>query len=118
MPRQGGPIQPTRSKKAGRPPESRPETPRVRRRQKTAQAALRKDTMLLQSAQDHPVSGPVYAGTLCALRDAASRSARPRSPRRPVTAPPVDREGGVSVWPSSFIARPASPGRSWPRPGR
>jgi hypothetical protein len=52
MPRQGGPIQPTRSKKAGRPPESRPETPRVRRRQKTAQAAVRKDTMLLQSAQD------------------------------------------------------------------
>lgn len=52
MPRQGNPIQPTRSKKAGRPPESRPETPRVRRRQKTATAAVRKDTMLLQSAQD------------------------------------------------------------------
>ena len=52
MPRQGHPIQPPRSKKAGRPPESRPETPRVRRRQKTAQAAVRKDSMLLQSAQD------------------------------------------------------------------
>ena len=52
MPRQGSPIQPPRSSKAGRPPESRPVTPRVRRRQKTAQAAVRKDSMLLQSAQD------------------------------------------------------------------
>jgi hypothetical protein len=52
MPRQGSPIQPTRSKKAGRPPEARAETPRVRRRQKTAQVSVRKDTMLLQAAQD------------------------------------------------------------------
>jgi len=52
MPRQGNPIQPTRSKKAGRPPEQRSIAPRVRRRQKTATAAVRKDTMLLQPAQD------------------------------------------------------------------
>ena len=52
MPRQGSPFRPTRSKKAGRPPEPRGEAPRVRRRLKTAQAAVRKDTMLLQSAQD------------------------------------------------------------------
>jgi hypothetical protein len=52
MPLQGNPIQPTRSKKAGRPPEQRPIAPRVRRRQKTATAAVRKDAMLLQPAQD------------------------------------------------------------------
>ena len=52
MPRQRNPIQPARSKKAGRPPEQRSIAPRVRRRQKTATAAVRKDTMLLQPAQD------------------------------------------------------------------
>lgn len=52
MPRHDSPIRPSRSQKAGRPPESRPETPRVRRRRKTATAAVRKDSMLLQSAQD------------------------------------------------------------------
>ena len=64
MPRQGNPFKPPRSKKAGRPPESRTEIPRVRRRQKTASAAIRKDTMLLQSAQDPrarwPASRPKF----------------------------------------------------------
>ena len=64
MPRQEGPLQPARSKKAGRPPEPRADTPRVRRRQKTAHAALRKDTMVLQSAQDPrarwPASKPKF----------------------------------------------------------
>lgn len=55
MLRQGGSIQPTRSKKAGRPSEPRPETPRVRRRQKTAQAAVRKDTLLLQPSRVYTV---------------------------------------------------------------
>ena len=52
MPRRGSPIKPTRSKKSGRPPEPSPIAPRVRRRQKPATAAVRKDTMLLQPAQD------------------------------------------------------------------
>jgi hypothetical protein len=52
MPRHEDPIQPTRSKKAGRPPVSSPQAPRVRRRRKTAHAAVRKDSMMLQSAQD------------------------------------------------------------------
>jgi hypothetical protein len=52
MPRQRSPIQPARSAKAGQPPEQRAIAPRVRRRQKTATAAVRKDTMLLQPAGD------------------------------------------------------------------
>jgi hypothetical protein len=39
-----------RSPKAGRPPRETPATPRVRRRQKSARAALRKDAMLMQTA--------------------------------------------------------------------
>ena len=42
-------FQPPRSPKAGRPPEEIISSPRVRRRQKTAHAAVRKDTMLLQT---------------------------------------------------------------------
>ena len=42
-------FQPPRSPKAGRPPEEIVSPPRVRRRQKTAHAAVRKDTMLLQT---------------------------------------------------------------------
>ena len=64
MPSQEDPTQRPRSKKAGRPPEQRPVTPRVRRRQKTATAAVRKDTMLLQSAEDPrarwPASKPKF----------------------------------------------------------
>jgi hypothetical protein len=41
--------QPTRSPKAGRPPEERAVPPRVRRRQKTARTAVRKDTMLSEA---------------------------------------------------------------------
>jgi hypothetical protein len=52
MTRQGSPRRAVRSKKAGRPPEATASPARVRRRQKTARAAVRKDTMLLQSAQD------------------------------------------------------------------
>jgi hypothetical protein len=40
-----------RSAKAGRPPGDTPFTPRVRRRLKTAHAAVRKDTMLMQAAE-------------------------------------------------------------------
>lgn len=40
-----------RSPKAGRPPEERVAAPRVRRRRKTARAAVRKDTMILQAAE-------------------------------------------------------------------
>jgi hypothetical protein len=39
-----------RSPKAGSPPRDTPATPRVRRRQKTARPAVRKDTMLMQAA--------------------------------------------------------------------
>ena len=39
-----------RSPKAGRPPRETPPTPRVRRRQKRARAAVRKDGMLMQAA--------------------------------------------------------------------
>ena len=52
MPRQASPRNATRSKKAGRPPEPTAAPARVRRRLKTAKSAVRKDTMLLQSAQD------------------------------------------------------------------
>jgi hypothetical protein len=40
---------PLRSPKAGRPPEEAVAPPRVRRRQKTARASVRKDTMILEA---------------------------------------------------------------------
>ena len=40
-----------RSRKAGRPPVEVPSSPRVRRRQKTAHAAVRKDSQLSQADQ-------------------------------------------------------------------
>ena len=40
---------PVRSPKAGRPPEESVAPPQVRRRQKTAHASVKKDTMLLQA---------------------------------------------------------------------
>ncbi len=40
-----------RSPKAGRPPEEGIAPPRVRRRQKTVHASLRKDTMILQAPE-------------------------------------------------------------------
>lgn len=46
-------LKPARSPKAGRPPEEAVAPPRVRRRQKTAHASVRKDTMMLQ-APDGP----------------------------------------------------------------
>ena len=58
MPRDQGPARPTRSKKAGRPREAPPEPPRVRRRRRTAQAAVRKDTTWLQSPADPRVRWP------------------------------------------------------------
>jgi len=42
---------PPRSPKAGRPIEDVPAVPRVRRHQKTATAAVRKDTMILQTPE-------------------------------------------------------------------
>ena len=42
---------PARSPKAGRPPEESVAPPRVRRRQKTAHAAVKKDTMMLQASR-------------------------------------------------------------------
>jgi hypothetical protein len=50
MARQDRPTPQPRSKKAGRPPEQPAATPRVKRRQKSATAEVRKDTTLLQSA--------------------------------------------------------------------
>lgn len=43
-------LRAARSAKAGRPPEESISSPRVRRRQKTAHAAVKKDTMILQAA--------------------------------------------------------------------
>jgi hypothetical protein len=63
VPRARGPIEPTRSAKAGRPPEPAPVNPRTRRRQKTARAAVRKDTMLLQTPDTRarwPASRPKF----------------------------------------------------------
>ena len=64
MPRQGRPGTATRSKKAGRPAEPTTASGQVRRRSKTAKTAIRKDTMLLQSAQDPrarwPAARPKY----------------------------------------------------------
>ena len=42
---------PSRSKKAGRPRAEVPVTPRVRRRLKTATAAVQKDTTLFQTGE-------------------------------------------------------------------
>jgi hypothetical protein len=42
---------PERSPKAGRPPRETSAAPRARRRQKTASAAVRKDTMLRQAPE-------------------------------------------------------------------
>jgi hypothetical protein len=44
------PMRGVRSAKAGRPPEEPTAPARVRRRRKTAHAAVRKDTMLLETA--------------------------------------------------------------------
>lgn len=44
-------LSPGRSSKAGRPPRETVATPRVQRRQKSARAAVRKDTMLMQAAE-------------------------------------------------------------------
>jgi hypothetical protein len=52
MPREQGSMRPTRSKKAGQPPQPQRDVPRVRRRLKTAQAAVRKDTTWLQPPTD------------------------------------------------------------------
>ena len=53
-----------RSKKAGQPAQELPAVPRVRRRQKTATAAMRKDTAVFQSSEDPrarwPASKPKY----------------------------------------------------------
>jgi hypothetical protein len=46
-------LKPTRSPKAGRPPQESVSSPRVRRRKKTAQGSVKKDSMLLQ-AEDGP----------------------------------------------------------------
>jgi hypothetical protein len=45
------PTRPARSPKAGSPPREAVAPPRVRRRRKTARAAVRKDTMLLQAEE-------------------------------------------------------------------
>jgi hypothetical protein len=42
---------PARSPKAGRPPREAVAPPRVRRRQRTAHASVKKDTMLFQAAR-------------------------------------------------------------------
>lgn len=64
MPREGRPSQPSRSKKAGQPLREVAVAPRVRRRQKTANAAVRKDTTVFQSSQDPrarwPASKPQF----------------------------------------------------------
>jgi hypothetical protein len=53
-----------RSKKAGQPPQEVTGPPRGRRRQKTATAAVRKDTTVFQSSQDPrarwPASKPKF----------------------------------------------------------
>ncbi len=49
-----------RSPKAGRPPETRAVAPRVRRRQRTATVAFRKDTTIHQAAEGPRV---VWGGT-------------------------------------------------------
>ena len=44
------PVRPTRSPKAGRPPEEAAAPARVRRRKTTAHGAVRKDTTLFEAA--------------------------------------------------------------------
>ena len=44
-------MAPPRSAKAGRPPREVVAPPRVRRRQKTAHVAVRKDTMIMEAAE-------------------------------------------------------------------
>jgi hypothetical protein len=51
MTERNGPPRQSRSPKAGRPPEEGVAPPRVRRRQKTAHTAFRKDTMISQASQ-------------------------------------------------------------------
>jgi hypothetical protein len=51
-------LMPQRMANAGRPPGDAPFTPRVRRRLKTARAAARKDTMLIQAAEGRATDGP------------------------------------------------------------
>lgn len=46
-----GPAKPPRSPKAGRPAERSVAPARVRRRQKTARTAVRKDTTLFEAAE-------------------------------------------------------------------
>jgi hypothetical protein len=53
---------PTRSAKAGRPPEEAVSPPRVRRRRKTAQAVLVKDTTILQTSRGPRASQPAARG--------------------------------------------------------
>ncbi len=64
MLRLGRPIRPSRSKQAGQPPLPVAAAPRVRRWQKSAKAAVRKDTTVLQSLQDPrarwPASKPKF----------------------------------------------------------
>jgi hypothetical protein len=59
-----GTLPAPRSKKAGQPAREVPAAPRVRRRQKTATAAMRKDTAVFQSSEDPrarwPASKPKY----------------------------------------------------------
>jgi hypothetical protein len=63
MAEKGTPRSP-RSKKAGRPPRELATTPAVRRRQRTATVAVRKDTTVFQSSEDPrarwPASKPKY----------------------------------------------------------
>jgi len=55
---------PVRSAKAGRPPEETVAAPRVRRRQKSAHAAFRKDTTIHQAPEGSraawPASKPMF----------------------------------------------------------
>ena len=63
-----------RSKKAGRPIQEITGIPRVRRRQKTATAAVRKDTTVFQSSQGIPARAGLH-------RNRSSRSSSPGSVR-------------------------------------
>jgi hypothetical protein len=59
-----GPFRETRSPKAGQPPDDRPVAARTRRRQKSATAAFRKDSTLVESPSDPrarwPASRPKF----------------------------------------------------------
>ena len=56
-------AKPTRSAKAGRPPEQRPLAPRVKRRQKSASAAFSKGTTLYQAAEGPRAAWPASKPT-------------------------------------------------------